>query len=35
MPKVNIKDCDIYYEIHGQGDPLVLIMGLRRNLEWW
>jgi len=35
MPKVNINDCDIYYEIHGQGDPLVLIMGLRRNVEWW
>ena len=35
MPKVKINDCNIYYEIHGQGDPLVLIMGLRRNVEWW
>lgn len=35
MPKANINDCDIYYEIHGQGDPLILIMGLRRNAEWW
>jgi pimeloyl-ACP methyl ester carboxylesterase len=35
MPFVNINNCDIYYEIHGQGDPLVLIMGLRRNVEWW
>jgi pimeloyl-ACP methyl ester carboxylesterase len=35
MPIVNINNCDIYYEIHGQGDPLVLIMGLRRNVEWW
>ena len=35
MPKININDCDIYYEVHGQGDPLVLIMGLRRNVEWW
>ena len=35
MPKININDCNIYYEIHGQGDPLVLIMGLRRNAEWW
>jgi pimeloyl-ACP methyl ester carboxylesterase len=35
MPKVNINDCNIYYEIHGQGDLLVLIMGLRRNVEWW
>ncbi len=35
MATVNVNDCEIYYEIHGQGDPLVLIMGLRRNLEWW
>jgi len=35
MPIVNINDCNIYYEVHGQGDPLVLIMGLRRNVEWW
>jgi pimeloyl-ACP methyl ester carboxylesterase len=35
MPKVKINDCNIFYETHGQGDPLVLIMGLRRNLEWW
>jgi pimeloyl-ACP methyl ester carboxylesterase len=25
----------MYYEIHGEGVPLLLIMGLRRNLEWW
>jgi pimeloyl-ACP methyl ester carboxylesterase len=35
MPEININDCNFYYEIHGQGDPLVLIMGLRRNVEWW
>jgi len=35
MSKVNINGCDIYYDVHGQGDPLVLIMGLRRNVEWW
>jgi len=35
MPKININDCNIYYELHGQGDPLVLIMGLRRNVQWW
>jgi pimeloyl-ACP methyl ester carboxylesterase len=35
MAKVNVNGCDFYYEIHGQGDPLVLIMGLRRNVEWW
>jgi pimeloyl-ACP methyl ester carboxylesterase len=35
MPKVKVNGIEIYYEIHGQGDPLVLIMGLRRNVEWW
>jgi len=35
MPNIRINDCDIYYEVHGHGDPLVLIMGLRRNVEWW
>jgi pimeloyl-ACP methyl ester carboxylesterase len=35
MAKVNVNGCEIYYEVHGQGDPLVLIMGLRRNVEWW
>lgn len=33
MPEVN--GINIYYETHGLGDPLVLIMGLRRNAEWW
>ena len=35
MPKVNVNGCNIHYESHGQGLPLVLIMGLRRNIEWW
>ena len=35
MAEVDVNGCELYYEIHGQGDPLVLIMGLRRNLEWW
>lgn len=35
MPRVNANGIDIYYEVHGQGQPLVLIMGLRRNLTWW
>ena len=35
MATVNVNGCEIYYEVHGQGDPLVLIMGLRRNVEWW
>lgn len=35
MPIVAVKGINLYYEIHGEGVPLVLIMGLRRNLEWW
>ncbi len=35
MPKIKANGIDLYYEIHGQGEPLVLIMGLRRNAEWW
>lgn len=35
MPKLRINGIDMYYEIHGEGIPLVLIMGLRRNIEWW
>jgi len=35
MPKKNVNGIEIYYELHGRGDPLVLIMGLRRNIEWW
>jgi pimeloyl-ACP methyl ester carboxylesterase len=35
MPSVRVNDINLYYQIHGEGVPLVLIMGLRRNLEWW
>ncbi|MFH2120220.1 MAG: alpha/beta hydrolase [Pseudomonadota bacterium] len=35
MPTVRVDDINLYYEIQGEGIPLVLIMGLRRNLEWW
>jgi pimeloyl-ACP methyl ester carboxylesterase len=35
MPAIKVNDCDLYYETYGEGTPLVLIMGLRRNLLWW
>lgn len=35
MPKVQANGVSLYYEVHGQGQPLVLIMGLRRSLSWW
>jgi 3-oxoadipate enol-lactonase len=28
MPTVKINDIDMYYEVHGEGKPLVLIAGL-------
>ncbi|MFX1298240.1 MAG: alpha/beta fold hydrolase [Promethearchaeota archaeon] len=35
MPKVKVNDINIYYEIHGEGFPLVMIMGLSGNIYWW
>ncbi len=33
MPKTNIGDVELYYEEHGSGDPLLLIMGLGADLQ--
>ncbi len=35
MPVIKVNGINMYYEVNGKGIPLVLIMGLRRNLEWW
>jgi pimeloyl-ACP methyl ester carboxylesterase len=35
MPKIKVNDIDIYYEIHGEGDPLILIHGSPANIDWW
>lgn len=35
MPIREVNGIKIYYETEGEGDPLVMIMGLRRNVEWW
>ncbi|WXG39580.1 MAG: alpha/beta hydrolase [Candidatus Freyarchaeum deiterrae] len=35
MPKIRIGDIKMYYEIHGKGYPLVMIMGLTANKDWW
>ncbi len=35
MPKVKVNDINIYYEIHGDGFPLVIIRGLGSNIDWW
>ena len=35
MPKVNVDGVNLYYEIHGDGFPLVMIQGLSENVYWW
>lgn len=35
MPKANVNGTDIYYEVHGQGEPLVMIMGFGGGLRGW
>jgi pimeloyl-ACP methyl ester carboxylesterase len=32
---VKVNDIQIYYEVHGEGFPLVMIHGLGANLDWW
>ena len=35
MPTVKANDINIYYEIHGEGEALILIMGYGGSSEWW
>jgi len=35
MPTVKVGDINMYYEIHGEGEPLVLIMGMSADLTTW
>ena len=35
MPKVNVNDIQVYYEVKGEGIPLVMITGLSDNLDGW
>ncbi|MFX0041167.1 MAG: alpha/beta fold hydrolase [Promethearchaeota archaeon] len=35
MPKVKVRDIEIYYEITGEGDPLLLIHGLGSSTRDW
>jgi pimeloyl-ACP methyl ester carboxylesterase len=35
MPTVKLSDIGIYYETHGKGEPLVLIMGFTGTTEVW
>jgi pimeloyl-ACP methyl ester carboxylesterase len=35
MPKAKVSDIELYYEEHGQGEPLLLIMGLGASTLSW
>lgn len=35
MPYVQLPDIRMYYEERGQGEPLLLMMGLGANLDYW
>lgn len=32
---MRVNDIRIYYEVHGEGFPLIMIMGLGGNIDWW
>jgi 3-oxoadipate enol-lactonase len=35
MTTVKVGDINMYYEVHGEGEPLLLIMGLGSDLTSW
>ncbi|MGE0565254.1 MAG: alpha/beta fold hydrolase [Pseudolabrys sp.] len=35
MPKVNVNDIEMYYELHGKGSPVVHISGLAGDARTW
>ncbi|NIU84053.1 MAG: alpha/beta fold hydrolase [Candidatus Thorarchaeota archaeon] len=35
MPKVKVNDIQVYYEIQGEGFPLIMINGLGGNIDTW
>jgi 3-oxoadipate enol-lactonase len=35
MPYVKVNDIHMYYEIHGDGEPLLLIVGLATDISEW
>ncbi|MGB9980023.1 alpha/beta fold hydrolase [Methanobacterium sp.] len=35
MPNIKIDDVNMYYEVHGEGEPLVLITGLSSDHKTW
>lgn len=35
MDSMTVGDIDICYEVRGEGPPLLMIMGLTANIDWW
>lgn len=35
MPKVKVNDIEMYYEVHGEGTPLILIQGYSGSSADW
>jgi len=35
MPKIKVRDIEMYYEIRGEGHPLLMIMGFLGNADCW
>jgi pimeloyl-ACP methyl ester carboxylesterase len=35
LPKAKCNDINVYYEVKGDGFPLVMIQGLSANMDWW
>jgi len=35
MDSVRVGDIDVCFEVRGEGPPLLMIMGLTANLDWW
>jgi len=35
MPKAKLGDCEIYFEEHGEGEPLLLVSGLGGVASYW
>lgn len=35
MPRISVRDFDMYYEMHGEGEPLLLISGLGSDSQSW
>jgi len=35
LTKIRVNDIQMYYEVNGEGFPLIMIMGLGANLDWW